>query len=167
MGKVLFWSCFASVFFSMLSATVLANIAILPVVPDLVLLVVLYVSFMNNAVIGSTTGFISGLLFDFLSAAPVGLNSFTKTVIGYATGKLSGMYNLDKILVPFLMGAGATLVKMLTITVLSLLFGGKVVVFGLADSTFWLEVLFTGCCAPIVFALLALFPSLFIIRSNR
>lgn len=167
MGRVLFWSCFASMFLSMFSATILANITILPVVPDLVLLVVLYTSFMNNATIGSTTGFIAGILLDFLSAAPVGLNAFTKTVAGYITGKLSGMYNLDRFIIPFLMAVGATVLKMMTTGFLSLLFDETVVVFTPADSIFWLEVLFTGLCAPVIFALLGLFPSLFLIKGNR
>ncbi len=167
MGRVLFWSCFASVFFSMLSATILVNIPVLPVLPDLVLLVVLYVSFMNNATIGSTTGFISGILLDFFSAAPVGLNAFTKTITGYVTGKLSGTYNLDRFFIPFLMAVGATVLKMISTGFLSLLFGEVVVVFSPLNGVFWLEVLVTGLCAPVVFALLGLFPSLFLIKGNR
>ena len=167
MGRVVFWSCFASVFLSMFSATILANITLLPVVPDLVLLVVLYVSFMNNAVVGSTTGFISGILFDFLSAAPVGLNAFTKTVVGYITGKMSGMYNLDRVFIPFIMAVGATVFKMLTTGFLSFLFDETVVVFTPAASVFWLEVVFNGLCAPLVFSLLGLFPSLFLIKGNQ
>lgn len=167
MGRVLFWSCFASVFFSLLSATILANIEVLPVVPDLVLLVVLYVSFMNNATLGSSIGFFSGLLLDFLSAAPIGLNACTKAVTGYVTGKLSGKYNLDRFVIPFIMATAATVLKALVICILSLLFGESVVVFSLGEGLFWLELLFNGLSAPLVFGLLGLFPSLFLVRGYR
>lgn len=167
MGRVLLWSCFASVFFSLLSATILANIQILPVVPDLVLLVVLYVSFMNNATLGSTLGFMSGILLDFLSAAPIGLNACTKAVTGYVTGKLSGTYNLDRFFIPFIMGVIATVLKALTVFLLSLLFGQSITVFSPGEGVFWLELLFNGLSAPLVFGLLGLFPSLFLVKGNR
>lgn len=167
MGRVIFWSCFASIFFSLLSATVLSNITALPVVPDLVLLLVIYISFMNNAVLGCTIGFITGFLLDFLSAAPIGLNAFTKTLTGYIGGKLSGVYNLDRFFIPFLMGVVATILKALTIVVLSWFFGKSIVVFRFTESIFWLEVLFNGLCAPVIFSLLGLFPSLFLIKGER
>lgn len=167
MGRVLFWSCFASVFFSLLSATILANIQILPVVPDLVLLVVIYVSFMNNATLGSTIGFMSGILLDFLSAAPIGLNACTKAVTGYVTGKFSGTYNFDRFLIPFIMGVAATVLKALTVFLLSLLFGQSIAVFSPGEGLFWLELLFNGISAPLVFGFLGLFPSLFLVKGNR
>lgn len=167
MGRVIFWSCFTSIFFALLSATILANIHAIPVVPDLVLIVLIYVSFMNNAALGCTIGFISGFLLDFLSAAPIGLNAFTKTITGYIAGKFSGKYNLDSFIIPFLMAVVATVLKAVTVGVLSWFFGKTIVIFRLTESIFWLEALFNGLCAPVLFSLLRLFPSLFLIKGDR
>ena len=62
---------------------------------------------------------------------------------------------------------GATVLKMLTTGFLTLLFDETVVGFSLADSVFWLEVLINGLCAPVIFALLGLFPSLYLVKGNR
>ena len=83
------------------------------------------------------------------------------------TGKLSGSFNLNRFFIPFLMAISATVLKMVTTVVLSLFFGDTVVLMSIASSVFWLEALFTGLCAPIVFALMGLFPTLFLIKGNR
>lgn len=166
MGRVIIWTSVTVLFLSLVTATILANLLFLPVLPDLVLLVVVYVSFMNSAETGCTTGFISGILLDFLSASPIGLNAFTKSVTGFISGKLAGSFNLDRILIPFAMGVAATLVKALTTWILSFFFGPGILVYKLAGSVFWLEVFANGLCAPIVFAFLGFFPGLFIARSR-
>ncbi len=162
MGKIVFWTSITVLFFSLLEATILSNLLFLPVVPDLVLLIVVYVSFMNSSITGSTVGFISGMLLDFLSASPVGLNAFTKSVTGFIAGKFSGSFNQNKILIPALMGFSATLLKAILTLVLSLFFGSNILVYKLTGSVFWLEVLVNTICAPLVFALLGVFSAFFI-----
>ncbi len=166
MGRVIIWTSATVLFLSLVTATILANLLFLPVLPDLVLLVVVYVSFMNSAETGCTTGVISGILLDFLSASPIGLNAFTKTITGYAAGKLAGSFNLDRILIPFAMGVAATLIKAVSTWVLSLFFGPGILLYKLSGSVFWLEVAANGLCAPFVFAFLGFFPGLFIARSK-
>jgi rod shape-determining protein MreD len=51
MGKVLVWTTLTTFLLSLFQAIVLSGLVFLPAVPDLVLLVVLYVSFMNSSVI--------------------------------------------------------------------------------------------------------------------
>ncbi|ULQ59990.1 rod shape-determining protein MreD [Brucepastera parasyntrophica] len=148
--------------FSLFEAAILSNLAFLPVIPDLVLLVIVYVSFHNSAAIGSTTGFISGLMLDFLSASPLGLNAMTKTITGFISGKFAGSFNIDRIFLPFLLGAGATFLKMVLTWILSLFFGSDILLYRLNGFVFWIEMLENAICAPIIFAILGLFPSLFI-----
>ncbi len=166
MGRVIFWTTITVLFTSLMEAAVLSNIAFLPVMPDLVMLVIVYVSFMNSSSVGSTSGFISGLLLDFLSAAPIGLNAFTKTVTGYVAGKFAGSFNLDKIVIPALMGLGATVIKALATWILSIFFGPAVLNYRLIGSALWLEIIANVVCAPIIFAILAQFPSLFVRRGS-
>jgi len=161
MGRTIVWTGVTALFFSLFEAAILSNLAFLPAVPDLVLLLVVYVSFKNNSMTGATSGFITGLFLDFLSASPVGLNAFTKSLTGFIAGKFSGSFNLDKILIPALMGLAATLFKALVTFVLSLFFGSQILVYGIFDATLWLEVLVNMVCAPMVFALLGLFPNFF------
>jgi len=166
MGRVIVWTSVTVLFVSLVTATILANLLFLPVLPDLVLLVVVYVSFMNSPETGCTTGFISGILLDFLSASPIGLNACTKTITGFIAGKLAGSFNLDRILIPFAMGVGATVIKALTTWILSFFFGPGILLYKLTGSVFWLEVVANGLCAPLVFAFLGFFSGLFVSRSR-
>ena len=70
----------------------LSNIRLLPVVPDILLLVLLYISVFNGSLTGEVTGFFSGLMLDFLSAAPLGLNCLLRTLIGF----IAGLFNKIK-----------------------------------------------------------------------
>lgn len=129
--------------------------------PDLVLLVIVYVSFMNASLTGVTTGFISGFFLDFLSASPIGLNAFTKTVTGFIAGKFSGSFNMSRFGIPAIMGLSATLLKAILTWILSLFFGPDILVYQLTGLVFWFEILANTVASPIVFAILGLFPSLF------
>jgi len=166
MGRVVFWTSITVLFFSLFEAAILSNLAFLPVMPDLVMLVIVYVSFINSSSIGSTTGFLGGLLLDFLSASPVGLNAFTKSITGYVAGKFAGSFNLDRILIPALMGIGATALKALVTWMLSLFFGPAIIVYRLIGSALWLEILANAVCAPAIFAVMGLFPALYTRRGS-
>lgn len=161
MGRVMAWTCLTAFFLSLVSATILSNVAFFPIVPDLVLVLVVYVSFLNGTVIGSTAGFFSGLLLDFLSAAPIGLNACTKALMGFVAGKFTGAFNLDRVVIPFVMGVIATVLKAGTILALSLFFGPGIVTYRLVGPDFWLELLANGVSTPILFSLLSMFPTLY------
>lgn len=166
MGRTILWTSVIAFFFALFQAAILSNLQFLPVLPDLVLLVIVYVSFMNSSTTGVTVGFISGLLLDFLSASPIGLNTFTKTLTGFIAGKFSGSFNLSKIVIPAAMGFCATILKALTTLILSLFFGPGILVYNVMGSTFWLEILANTVCAPLIFGLLGLFSVLFIERQG-
>ena len=51
---------------AIIQAAILSNMAILPAIPDLSLICILYFSIQNGKLMGETTGFVSGLLLDFL-----------------------------------------------------------------------------------------------------
>lgn len=161
MARTIVWTSLTVLFCALFQAAILSNLAILPVVPDLVLLVVTYVSFMNASLTGVTTGFISGIFLDFLSSAPVGLNAFTKSLTGFIAGKFSGACNMNRVGIPALLAFAATVLKALAVFALSLFFGAGINPYGLTELTLWLEIAANMVCAPIVFAILGAFPSLF------
>lgn len=166
MVKTLFWTSITALFFALCNASILSNWMFLPAIPDLVLLVAIYVSFMNSSVVGATTGFLTGLILDFISAAPIGLNAITKTITCFLTGKLHGSFNLDHIFIPAIMGCVATFLKAFLVLLLSILFGLNIQLYSLFSTVFWFEVLGNTVCAPIVFALLGLFKDVFIIKTR-
>ncbi|GMO18980.1 MAG: hypothetical protein Ta2A_26810 [Treponemataceae bacterium] len=138
---------------------VFSNIEVLPAVPDLLLLALLYLSVRNGPLFGETTGFMSGLLFDFLSMQPFGLNCLLRTIIGFLCGLLRRTLNTGGILIPCVLGACITVVKALLLFVIAFLFPrGNIPVYHFFDNlTFVVELACNIVAAPIVFRLLAVF----------
>ena len=87
---------------ALLETALLSNVVFLPVVPDLLLLVVLYISVQNGSLTGEATGFVSGLLLDFLTAAPLGLNCLLRTLLGFFAGLFHDVLNISKIINDYL-----------------------------------------------------------------
>ena len=102
--------------------SILSNISFLPAVPDLVLICVLYFSFLNGKNYGQVSGFLSGLLLDFLSGSPLGFNCLYRTVIGYLSGVFRRTINSSGFIVPSVIGLLATILKVFLIWLISLFF---------------------------------------------
>lgn len=166
MTRVVLWTVLTVFFVSLFQATILTNISFLPAIPDIVLLVVLYVSFTNTSMTGSTIGFISGLLMDFLSAAPIGYNAMTKAITGFISGRFSGSFNMNKVILPVCLAFAGTFLKVLITAVLTVFFKKGIIPYDLLSSEFWLELIVNMACAPLVFGVLGLFPSLFTVDSR-
>ncbi|MDR2897549.1 MAG: rod shape-determining protein MreD [Spirochaetaceae bacterium] len=166
MIKSFIWSSVFLLFFVIFETAILSNIQALPVMPDLALLALLYISFRNGSFAGETSGFVSGLLLDFLSAAPLGLNSFIRTCAGFITGLFSGSFNMDAVFLPAFMGFAATLFKALMTWVLSFFFGSAIMVYSITSSAFWIEVILNTVLTPVIFALLSLFSSLLLVKEG-
>ncbi len=167
MKKVILWSSLVTIFFVLLQAAVLSNIVILPAMPDLVLLTVLYVSLKNGSAAGCTSGFISGLIMDFLSAAPVGMNAMTKTITGYIAGKFHDSFNLKKNFVPFFVAAVATILKALLVWIMSFFFGPEIISYKITAAPLWFETAINAICSPVIFWILGAFEPLFILHSRE
>jgi rod shape-determining protein MreD len=56
--------------------------------PDMVLLAVLYIGYRYGVIPGILSGFLLGLLQDSMSSLPLGITSFTNSVIGFAAGQI-------------------------------------------------------------------------------
>jgi rod shape-determining protein MreD len=106
---------------------------------------------------GQISGFFSGLLLDFLSNAPLGLNLFVRTVIGALTGILHGAFFIDKIVMPAVLCAGATLLKAGLLLLLNFLFAGAIPAYSFSSPVLWVELAMNAVLAPLIFLLFKIF----------
>jgi rod shape-determining protein MreD len=161
-------TCILAILALLVQATWLGNGIFFGVVPDFALLVIIWVAYNNQNNEGSIAAFISGLSADIISSAPLGYFAFIYLLPAYLVSLMRGYIVLDRVILPFLLGIAATLLKWLASAFLSVLFGsGKVNSYSLGDYHFWLEALMNGILAPIVFRLLGLMKSWLITRQRK
>ncbi|MCX7908162.1 MAG: rod shape-determining protein MreD [Ignavibacteria bacterium] len=56
------------------------------ITPDLVILLVIWITLYDGKIVGLTSAFFIGLLYDYLSMNVLGINALTKTLVAYFTG---------------------------------------------------------------------------------
>ncbi len=84
-----FWLKTGVILLALASELVLANIVGLRnVKPDIILIVIICISFISGAENGIIAGFTGGLLKDIFSVHFLGINALVKTLIGYIAGVL-------------------------------------------------------------------------------
>ena len=147
--------------FSLFESAILSNIAFLPAVPDFPLICVVYFSLQHGKITGETNGFVSGILLDFLSGCPFGLNSLLRTVIGYIYGLFDKTFSTEGFIVPVVVSFAATILKMVLISVISLFYPSLVNTYHLFSPVFGFELLMNSLLAPFVFKFLGYFDHLF------
>jgi len=141
-------------FAGILQSTVISQIAFFNVIPDLALCILVYSAYVNGTMMGQISGFSSGLLLDFLSASPLGLNCLVRTLIGALTGIFKGSLFLDIFFMPVILCAAATLIKALIIFFLNLIFGSIIPSYSLMSSVLWIELGLNCLSAPLLFLIL-------------
>lgn len=139
---------------TLVDSTWMSSLAILGAKPDLGLLTVIWLSYRRGPLVGTSASFVSGLVDDALSSAPLGFGAFIKTLVAWLSSFLHGSLQLDHVFMPLLLGAGMTLVKALATIFLALLFGGQVASYDLLSRVLWVEVAYTALLAPLFFSLL-------------
>lgn len=164
MSKVIVWTSLAVFFVGMLQTAVLSHITAVKVMPDIVLLIIVYAAISNGSKMGMICGFIAGLLSDFLSAAPLGLSSFILTLAGFIIGRLCGVYNVSKVFLPALLGLSGFLFKAALLFGLNFVFGKNIHVYNIFHINFLTELVLNTVCAPLVFLFLNMFSSTFKMR---
>jgi rod shape-determining protein MreD len=158
MVKKIVWGSVFILAAALLQSTVfLRLVAYIRAVPDLALCVLVYSAYVNGIMTGQLTGFFSGLLLDFLSAAPLGLNALTRTIVAAVTGLLKDTFILDYFFLPMILCAGATILKALISWLLGLVFPEAVPSYAFYNLTFWIELGMNTLLAPLLFGALRLF----------
>ncbi|MDR0447798.1 MAG: rod shape-determining protein MreD [Treponema sp.] len=158
MVKYCIWAVVFSTIAALLQSVLLYRLTIYGAIPDISLGVLVFSAYVNGTKSGQITGFFSGLFYDILSASPIGLYTFVRTVIGALGGLLQGMFFLDKVVLPMLLCAFSTVFKALLIFGLHFLFTGTVPAYPpLTTPVFWVELLLNTFTAPFLFGFLKLF----------
>jgi rod shape-determining protein MreD len=154
MIKSIIWTVIFCAIAGILQSTLIASIAFLDIIPDLALCILVFSAYVNGTMTGQVSGFFSGLLLDFLSASPLGLNCLIRTLIGAITGIFKGAFFLDIFLMPVLLCAIATIIKAVIIFVLHLIIGPTVPAYSFLSTLFWIEVGLNSLSAPLLFQIL-------------
>lgn len=160
MTKKIIWTvvfCFTA---AVLQSTLLSHLAFYRAVPDIALCIIVYSAYVNGVMTGQLSGFFSGIVIDFLSASPPGLNAFVRTIIGMLAGLMKGTFFLDLIILPVILCTSATLLKAFILLLLNLLVSKMIAVYPLAAPTLWAELALNAFMAPFLFAFLKRFRSL-------
>lgn len=111
---------FASV---VLQVALVARISVFGSRFDLPLALVVSTGLLKGSLYGELFGFISGLFCDFFSGGPLGIQSFSKAVIGYSSGLLKNRFYSDSIITQSLSGFIGTLgVKFIILIYFALLY---------------------------------------------
>ena len=158
MAKSILVSSFILFCAVIIEASVLANISFLYAMPDLVLICTVYFALLNGRGIGETTGFISGLLIDFITGIPFGFNCLLRTIIGYIFGFFTETLILKGFVIPMTTIAIATILKSVLITVLKIFFPNVNLYHpGLISNQFLFEFIANIILAPFIFKFLSFF----------
>lgn len=107
----------------LLQTTLIGKISIFGIKPDLPLALTVAIALLRGSLYGEIVGFISGFFFDISSGGPfIGIQSFSKTLIGYSIGLLRGRFYSDNIVTQSLSGFISIIAdKLITLISLGLL----------------------------------------------
>ena len=130
------------------------GIAVFGVMPDISLVILIWLSYRNGIVEGPVTGFLSGFVEDFLSASPLGFHAFIKTAVASVAAILHGSFFVDRVFLPIVLGFAGTIVKAVAAGVLYLIFNRKTHVYSFVAANLWIEAIYNGLLGPIVYILL-------------
>ncbi|MDR0464378.1 MAG: rod shape-determining protein MreD [Treponema sp.] len=165
MIRSIIWTVVFCVIAVILQSAVISRIAFFGIVPDLALCILVFSAYINGTMTGQISGFFSGLFFDFLSPAPLGMNCLIRTLIGALTGIFKGQFFLDIIFMPVILCVLATVLKALLVFILHLIMGQAVPAYSFTNSVFWIELGLNALSAPLLFFLLKKFKPMLTARS--
>jgi rod shape-determining protein MreD len=167
-SKNIVWGTLFILVAGILQSTLLSKLLIhFNIVPDIALDILVFCAYANGTMTGQLTGFFSGLLLDFLSAAPLGMNLFIRTVIGALAGLIRGAFILDAVFLPVILCVGATLLKAGLLLLLHFLFAGTIPTYSFTSHMLWFELFLNALLAPFLFALLKTLSSLLVNPKNQ
>ena len=124
--------------------------------PDLALILLIYYAHHNGPFPGEIVGFITGMSFDALGAAPLGFHALIYTTIGFVIGISRQRVVLDPIFAPVLFVAMATLVKAFLGFILLAVFPVEAGFAGVVSASIGVEIGYNAILTPLIFALLGL-----------
>jgi rod shape-determining protein MreD len=85
----------------LIQTTVIPLLAIDIVIPDLILILLVYYSITQGQIYGSVLGFIYGFLIDIITGTTLGSAMIAKTLAGFTAGYFSSENKTDQYLIPY------------------------------------------------------------------
>jgi rod shape-determining protein MreD len=138
------------------------------VIPDLMLFCIIYLAIQNGSLFGEVLGFASGLMLDFFTAGPFGLNCLIRTLLGFAFGFFRRTLNSDIFLVRVGIGAVATVLKNLLILAIQFLYPSSgIKVYDFLSLAFRVDLIGNVIACPVLFLLLSLCKPVLLVRDRR
>lgn len=107
----------------LLQSTVFAQLRLLGVRPELLILVTIVLALLEGPTEGAVVGFVSGLAQDLFLNQPKGITALTLTLLGYAVGMARQFISSPSPLVPTIVVAIGTAAGMIFYEVVSFLLG--------------------------------------------
>lgn len=137
-----------------LQSTVLARMTLLGVIPQLVLVVVVSLGYVEGERVGAAAGFAGGLMQDLLlPQSIVGLTAFVYTLIGYGVGVLRQYTQVESVWTPVFAVTLASAVAEISYATLAVLLGQEWVSLTYTGKVIGLIVLYNTLLTPFVFPL--------------
>lgn len=137
-----------------LQSTLLAQATMLGVIPQVVLVVVVCLAYLDGERVGVVTGFFAGLLQDFVQfPAVIGLTALVYTLVGYGVGVLRQYAPAESVWTPVLTVTLASAVAQLSYAALAIILGEPWVSLGYTARVAGLVVLYNTLLTPFVFPL--------------
>ncbi|GAB6090855.1 rod shape-determining protein MreD [Spirochaeta dissipatitropha] len=125
--------------------------AVFPVKPDLVLILIVWLSLKQGPFPGEVSGFCIGFVEDILSLSPLGFHMTARTIIGLSLGSIREYIGVDRIVVPLSFTAAAYLLQSLWLIIIIRIFSIEVIHSPLFSMTAVYSFLLTVVTAPVVF----------------
>lgn len=137
-----------------IQSALLAQATLLGVIPQLLLVVVVSLAYLDGERVGLVTGFFGGLLLDLqLPESIVGLTALLYTLIGYGVGHLRELAPSESVWTPVFVVAAASAVAEMSYALFSILLGQPWVGLGFTVKVAALVVLYNTLLTPFVFPL--------------
>ncbi len=137
-----------------LQSTLLAQATVLGVIPQVVLVVVVCLAYLDGERVGVVTGFFAGLLQDLMPfPAVIGLTALVYTLVAYGVGILRQYAPAESVWTPVLVVALAAAVAEFSYAGLSIILGEPWVGLGYTARVAGLVVLYNTLLTPFVFPL--------------
>ncbi|MBO4858212.1 MAG: rod shape-determining protein MreD [Treponema sp.] len=153
---------------AIIESSILSNITFLLVVPDLILISSIYFSTLNGRLYGETNGLVSGLILDFITGAPLGMNCLYRVLIGYFFGLFSESIIVTGIVMPMLTVGIATIGKRLMLILISLFYPKiNLNIYGFISYEFLFEFIANVLLAPVIFKFLSFFKKTLSIKDTK
>jgi rod shape-determining protein MreD len=137
-----------------LQTTLLVRATILGVIPQVLMVVIVSLAYVDGERVGTASGFFGGLLVDLLLDDPtgiIGLTALIYTLIGYGVGSFRKYAPADSVWTPVLMVAGASAIAEVSYSTLSIIMGRPWVSLAFTAKAAGLIVLYNTLLTPFVF----------------